>query len=595
LVLLLKRLLVIVDIILGGNYRIKAREDEVMSGINGFNWADRELLSRMNECIRHRGPDGEGVFINDHISLGHVKITAIDSIEKGKQPMHNKDESIWIIFDGKIYNSLLLKKKIEEKGFSLNSKNDTELILYAYEKNGTEAFEYFNGEFAFCLYDSKNKCIYLVRDRLGIKPLYYYYTGNKFIFSSEIKTFHILLECSFDLDENAVLEYFLTRNISSESFFKNIKTVEPGCYIKFDLINNKVSKCTYFDVLHVVSKNQFMRNYDNTEKRLIEELDILLNNVVKDQFVSEIPVGTICSGGVDSSLLTAIAKKYTNDLKIFNVKVDDAFLDESKYAKKVAKHLGLQIIEEVLDKEKFIELYKNCIYLADLPFVHPNSIGIHLINKRAKREGINVILAGEGADELFGGYEHYKYFYRRLLLTKTPILNFFNNKLRGFFYFNDFTGYMLEDANYLLKHYKDLPINDVRRSAYQIFYEMLEFLKDNFEREMTAYILKDMKYYLPPTLREAERMAMGAGVEIRMPYLDNRIVDFASNLPLKFKVNFFKTKYLLKKVAERYLPKDIVYRKKMGFGIPTEKWLGDKSLDFKKVMYTDWEKIFCSC
>ena len=563
-----------------------------MSGINGFNWSDREFITKMNNCIKHRGPDSEEIFVDEYVSFGNVRITAIDS-EK-KQPKSNNDMSIWISFDGKIYNSHLLREKFKNDNFSFDIKTDEELILFAYEKYGTEIFELLNGEFAFCLYDNKKKCIFLIRDRMGIKPLYYYYKDNKFIFSSEIKTFHNILNHSFRLDENAILEYLFTRNISAESFFQDIKTIDPGYYIKFDLDNFKISKLIYFDIYKVVSKNQFLINYKKTEKEIINELDTLLNKVVKDQFLSDIPVGTICSGGVDSSLLTAIAKKYVNHLKIFNVKVDDVFLDESKYAKKVADHLGLHLIEEVLNKKKYNDLYHHCLYLSDLPFVHPNSVGIHLINKRAKKEGINIIIAGEGADELFGGYEHYKYLYRRLFLTKTPLLNMLNSKLKNFFYFNEFTNYMLEDANYLFKHYKELSFNTVRRIAYQNFYEVLEFIEDNFEREMTAYILKDMKYYLPPTLREAERMAMGAGVEIRMLYLDNRIIEFAANLPLQFKVNFFKTKYLLKKVAERYLPKDIIYRKKMGFGIPTEKWLGDENLDFKKVMYADWEKMFFS-
>lgn len=566
-------------------------EEKAMSGINGFNWSDRKFLSKMNECIKHRGSDGEGVFINDNISIGHLRIKELDT-DKGKQPIANKDESIWIAYDGIIYNSQFLKKNFEDKDISLGFKTDSELILNAYEKNGPEVFEYLNGEFAFSLYDSRKKCICLVRDRLGIKPLYYYFNGDKFIFSSEIKTFQHVINQSFSLNENSVLEYFLTRNISSESFFKDVKTVEKGCYLKFDLINKTISEHSYFDIFKIVTKDRLSINYDKTEKELIDELDALLNNVVKDQYVSDMSIGTICSGGVDSSLLTAIAKKYNKDLKIFNVKVDDVYLDESKYAKKVAEYLGLCLIEEELNQKKFNELYQHCIYLADLPLIHPGSVGIYLINKRAKKEGINTILAGEGADELFGGYMHYKYFYRRLFLTKTPLLNFLNNKIRGFFYFKDFTSYMLEDGNYLFGHYKDLPFNTTRRDTHKTFYEALEFLEDNFEREMTAYILKDMKYYLPPTLREAERMAMGAGVDIRMLFLDNRIVDFASNLPLKFKVGFFKTKYLLKKVAERYLPKDIIYRKKMGFGIPTEKWLGDECLDFKKVMYTDWEKMY---
>jgi asparagine synthase (glutamine-hydrolysing) len=226
--------------------------------------------------------------------------------------------------------------------------------------------------------------------------------------------------------------------------------------------------------------------------------------------------------------------------------------------------------------------------------IHTNSVGIYIISKKAKDEGVSVLLSGEGADELFGGYPQYKYFYRRLFLTKTPIFNYLNTKVKNFCYFKDFTSYMMDDANYVLTQYKNLSWNIERNNVNKGFYNALNFLEENIEKEMSSYILKDLKYYLIPLLRRADRMAMGVGLEMRVPYLDNRLVDFAINLPLKFKVSFFKTKYLLKKVAERYLPKDIIYRKKMGFGIPTEKWLGDENLDFKKVMYTDWEKIYFS-
>ena len=563
-----------------------------MSGINGINWPDRTLISKMNDSIKHRGLDGDGIYVDDSVSLGHRRSSIIDISQKGNQPMANEDKSIWITYDGIIYNFPTLKKELINNEKTFESKTDTEVILRLYEEKGTKSFLSYNGMFAFCIYDKNKKCLYLVRDRLGSKPVFYSYKDDKFIFSSEIKTFNIFTDALYSLDYNAILEYFLTRNISTESFFKDVKAIEPGSFVKYDLTNQSISKEKYFDIFNVLSPNIYRDNIEKKEKKLIEELDLMLNKVVRDQLISDVKVGTICSGGVDSSLLTAIAKKYTDDLKIFYVKIDDEYLDESTYSKRVADHLGLELIEELLDRKKFKELYEKCIVLADLPLIHPISVGIHYINKKAKEHGIDVILGGEGADEIFGGYLHYKYLYRRLFVTKTPILNFLNKKLSTILYFKDFTSYMLEDENYIVNYYKHLPWNRDRYNNYKTFYEALNFLNDNFEQEMAAYILKDLKYYLPPTLWEADRMAMGAGVEMRAPFLDNRLVDFAINLPLKYKVGFFKTKYLLKKVAERYLPKDIVYRKKMGFGIPNEKWLNKEKLSFKEIMYSDWEKIY---
>ena len=563
-----------------------------MCGINGFNWSDATLIKKMNQSIKHRGPDDDDFFINKGLSLGHTRLSVIDLSEKARQPMSNEDNSLWLIYNGEIYNFQELREKLENKGHIFKTRSDAEVILHSYEENGMNSFSDFNGIFAFCLYEINKQLLILVRDRLGVKPLYYFHNEHKFVFSSEIKAFFNLNEPPFSLDNTAILEYFFTRNISSESFFENIQKLEPGHYLFYDLQNNTLLKREYFNIYGVVSKEQYLNNKVRREKELIEELDKLLNTVVKDQLVADIPVGTICSGGIDSSLLTAIAKRYCKNLKIFNVRVNDEKLDESKYAKRVADFLGLKLIEEELNENNFKELYKKCITLADLPLIHTNSVGIYLISKRAKDEGISVLLSGEGADELFGGYPQYKYFYRRLSLTKTPILNFVNARIRNFSYFKDFTNYMLDDTNYIITQYKNVPWNAERNNINKRFYEALNFLEENFEKEMSSYILKDLKYYLVPLLRRADRMAMGVGLEMRVPYLDNRVVDFAMNLPLKYKVSYFKTKYLLKKVAERYLPKDIVYRKKMGFGIPTEKWLGDENLDFKKVMYADWEKMY---
>jgi asparagine synthase (glutamine-hydrolysing) len=311
---------------------------------------------------------------------------------------------------------------------------------------------------------------------------------------------------------------------------------------------------------------------------------------VRDQLVADVEVGTICSGGIDSSLLTAIAKKYCKNLKIFNVRVREKNYNESRYAKIVAKHLGLHLIEEELNQKRFIENYKKCIELADLPLIHPNSVGIHLISKKAKEEDISVLLSGEGADEIFGGYPHYKSYYFSSLINKIPLYTYLLGKFKVLLYGKNFSRELIDDLDSLARNYKNLPWIKYRYNVIKNFYKSLDFLDKKFEREMIAYMLKDLKYYLIPILRRTDRMSMGIGLEMRVPYLDYRLVDFAVNVPLKYKVGIFKTKYLLKKVAERYLPKNIIYRKKMGFELPTESWLHND--DVRKVMYLEWKKIF---
>ena len=382
-------------------------------------------MERMNSSIKHRGPDGDGIYIGNGLSLGHTRLSIIDLSENGRQPMTTADESLCIVYNGEIYNYEILKKELEANGHCFHSKTDTEVILQSYAHEGTPSFAKLNGIFAFCLYDKNRGCLYLVRDRLGVKPLYYYADGQRFVFSSEIKGLKNLPEISLTLDENAVLEYFLTMNVSAESFFKNCQSIEPGHYLKYDLKEKTLSVHQYFNVFGTVAKERYLANKGKTEKALVDELDSLLHTVVKDQLMADVPVGSICSGGIDSSLLTALAKQYSKDLKIFNVSVIDKKYNESPYARRVAKHLSLDLIEEELTQKRFIDLYQHCIVMEDLPLVQVNSVGLLLISKRAKAEGISVLLSGDGADELFGGYAKYKFFYARMLFKPNSILPLF--------------------------------------------------------------------------------------------------------------------------------------------------------------------------
>jgi len=545
-----------------------------MCGINGFNWNDIKLIERMNESIKHRGPDDRGIFIDPGVSLGHVRLSILDLSIKGRQPMRDQQKSVWITYNGEIYNFKEIRKDLENKGYKFNSNTDTEVILNSYKAKGIECVKEFNGIFAFCIYDQNKECLYLVRDRLGIKPLYYYYSDGKFLFSSEVKAFKACGELKITIDEPSILEYFHTCNISRESFFKGIKVLKPGHYLKLDLSNNTMSIKEYADVYETISKARYVANKRAKEKDLVNELDELLNRAIKDQLVSDAPLGTICSGGLDSSLVTAIASKYKKDIKILNVKVEGAGFNESKYAHYVARHLGLALIEERLDREKYLELYQHCIDLEDLPLLHPSSVGIYLISKRAKEEGLSVLLSGEGADELFAGYHQYLSYYKLLLLKGIPFMRYILKLKNG----------RPDNAN----HKGDLPSIREMASNMNRIQDSLSYVSNKVERQTLSYILKDLQYYLVPILRRTDRMSMGVGIEMRVPYLDNRLVDFALNLPLKYRLNFSQGKKLLKKVAERYLPREIIYRKKMGFPIPVDEWIGKD--EFKRLMHSSWVK-----
>jgi len=558
-----------------------------MCGINGFSWADEKLVSRMNGLIKHRGPDGDGVYSDASVTLGHVRLAILDVTEKGRQPMASTDKSLWITYNGEIYNFRKLRGDLEKKGRTFRSSTDTEVVLQTFQEQGVRCFPKFNGIFAFCIYDAGGRKLYLVRDRLGIKPIYYFSDGKRFAFSSEVKAFKALDGLAYTIDENAVLEYYLTKNISSEGFFPEIKAVPPGTYLTVNLDDHSVSCREYASIYQSVSEKTYAEYKSASEEALADELDKLLHSVVKDQLVSDVPLGTICSGGIDSSLITAIASTYVKDLKIFNVHVKGRNFDESPHAHKVAQHLGLELIEEELDRDTYLKLYRQCIGFMDLPLMHPNSVGIYLISRRAKKEGLSVLLSGEGADELFGGYPQYLAYQRIRTVNRLPLFRLLR-KARMLF-LDESTKYLLEDGKYLLTEYGSMPWVRARSEVMAKFLERLSFVGDESERELSAYILKDLRYYLVPLLRRTDRMPMAAGLEMRVPYLDNRLLSFAANLPVTYKVRFFDSKRLLKKVAERYLPREVVYRRKMGFPLPVESWLGTG--DVRKLMYAEWEKL----
>jgi asparagine synthase (glutamine-hydrolysing) len=565
-----------------------------MCGINGFSWSDRRLIEEMNRCLKHRGPDDDGTFVNPDVSLGSVRLAILDLSESGKMPMSNQSKTIWVAYNGEIYNFKKLRTDLERAGRRFVSNTDTEVLIQCYERDGIDCVKYLNGIFAFSLYDSVDGCLYLARDRLGIKPLFYYYDGDKLVFSSELKAFRAVAELPLSLDTESILEYRLTKNVEAEGFFKELKPLQPASVLKLELNTKHIDIKTYYDPCSALSRTAWTANKFDTE--LVDKLDRLLNEVIQDQLVSDAPIGSICSGGVDSSLVTAIARQYVDDLTVFNVRVKGS-LDESKYAKRIARELGLNLIIEELDEIKFKDNITRCIGLEDLPLCHPNSVGIYLISKRAKEEGFSVLLSGEGADELFGGYPRYRYYYVRMWLKKvlSPLINGLPDRyeqlLKSSVYeligSDDFVSCLLEDGAQIIFDYHALPWVKNRSASKYRFSQALDFLDNSIERETLTYILKDLSYYLSSLLRRSDRMAMGVGLEMRVPFLDNRLLDLAVNLPLKYKVTAFDTKPLLKRVAKRYLPSSIVNRSKAGFDLPTLEWLGE---DFRHFCYAEWQK-----
>lgn len=555
-----------------------------MCGINGISWENSNDIIAMNESIIHRGPDGNGIYVNNAVSMGHVRLSILDPTAKANQPMTNDSESLVLVYNGELYNFKEIKERLIKKGIQFITDSDTEVILYAYQEYGTAIFKEFNGIFSFVILDKANQKMILVRDRLGIKPLYYGFKGSDIVFSSELKGIKCSLELEFS--EKRTWDYLLSSNITGESYYSNVTPLIPGTYGVFDLSSKQFSIEKYCQLTDLISEKKYYTQSSLTEEKIIDELDELLHMVVKDQMVSDVPIASVGSGGLDSSLITAIAAQYNSNISVYHVKVDDEKCDESKYAKQVAQSLKLELKTEILSKSNYLEYIDYCIDVEELPLSHPNSVGIYLISKKAKEDGVKVLLTGEGADELFGGYHRYKAYQKKLMFNRLPILPKIVKKFSNLLIHPGFGGFSTEDVSSYLEQASFFSFNVERSKFTEELQKAFSFIEDDNDRELKTYISTDLQYYLPPILRRTDRMSMAAGLEMRVPFLDNRLLDFSLNLPLKHQINKYELKYLLKKVGERYLPKDIVYRSKKGFPLPIHDWLGDDN--FKRCMNQKW-------
>jgi asparagine synthase (glutamine-hydrolysing) len=375
-----------------------------MCGINGFNWNNEKLIKKMNDKIEHRGPDDSGVYSDKGISIGNRRLSIIDLSKKGHQPMCNENNDLWIVYNGEIYNFKGIRDELEKNGHKFNSNTDTEVVLHAYEEYGFECLNKFNGMWAFCIYDSNKKILFLARDRIGIKPLYYYWDGKRFIFSSEIKA---ILEHDIERDINKKQLYHYLSFICTtrdETLFKKIYKVPSGNFLVFNLKNNKILKKEYWNV------NNIKIDYSISEEEAIKELKELITKSIVMRRMADVPQGIFLSGGIDSSCLVAINSEFSErPINTFSIYFEDAGekFDESFYARKVAEMFGTNHKEISLNQEMLLKFFPNLIYYQDEPISDPVCVPIAFLSKEVKRSKVKMIHVGEGGDELFVGYKSY--------------------------------------------------------------------------------------------------------------------------------------------------------------------------------------------
>jgi asparagine synthase (glutamine-hydrolysing) len=535
------------------------------------------LLRRMNDVQFHRGPDDNGIFSLGNVYLGSVRLSIIDLTEAGHMPMSDEEGRWWIAYNGEVYNFRELREELVRYGHNFRSKTDTEIVLHAFVEWGDKCLERFVGMFAFAVYDRHNDVITLVRDRFGVKPLYYMTSNNHIFFCSEMKAL-TKINGNIKLNKQRLIEWSLYRNVdilSSETLIENIYSVLPGHIVTIK--HGEIHSRCYYSPLDHVDHIHFDQYSHKSVNAVIHEIETVIDQSVKDLLISDVPVGTLCSGGVDSSLITAVAARYHRQLTAFHVSVSGyPAIDERLYAEQVTSELGVPLVCHSLNGEIFRRELARSIYLNDAPLTHPNSVAFLLICQVARQNGVTVLLSGEGADELFGGYA---WRYRRYIqmVRARRFLRLLPNKIRKGI---ELAGYACNELptttflfDQLLPHTVSFIDRYARRDWYQRCEDAYDFVTKPSERASLGAMLGDLADFLTPLLRRLDRMSMGASVECRVPFLDHRLVEKVINLPLGFRVGKRVDKWVLKEVAARHLQPNIVKRRKVGFPVPLNDYI----------------------
>ncbi|WP_299107776.1 asparagine synthase (glutamine-hydrolyzing) [uncultured Tenacibaculum sp.] len=564
-----------------------------MCGILGYFGGNQERFIEKTklEDIAHRGPDFSSSTSLDNCFLGHTRLSILDLSENGNQPMHSKDNRYFIIFNGEIYNHIELRQKYLDK-VDFVSTSDTETILYGVIEYGIDFISKLNGIFAFCFYDTLTNDYMVVRDHFGVKPLYYHINEKELCFSSELKAILPFLDDK-SIDLHTVKKHVNFLWSTGESTMLNeVKKLLPGHLITG---NSKDHSKVKFQQYYTIPFND-SKIEKKLEEHYIDELEEKLINAVERQMLSDVPIGFFLSGGLDSSLIVAIARKLYPDRKIksYTIKspeiVKEGFSDDLFYAEKVAQHLNvdLSIVNADTDVLKFFD---KIVYHLDEPQSDSAPINVYNICSQARKDGIKVLLGGTAGDDLFSGYRRHqaldlekyfevipvgirkvlkkgvsrldkkKPFFRRLNKLLANIDKSKNERMMGYFSWlapETLNGLFLERNNSdVFKRFKELnnqipdSTSDLNR---MLFWELNTFLVDH-------------------NLNYTDKLSMATGVEVRVPFLDKELVEFSTKIPVELKLKGKETKYILKKVAERYLPKEVIYRPKTGFGAPVREWI----------------------
>lgn len=566
-----------------------------MCGITGFtrlqqsDLETKKIITEMTDSLVHRGPDGEGYYIDTNIALGHRRLSIID-LETGNQPIFNEDRSVVVVYNGEIYNYRELRQQLELKGHKFYTKSDTEVIVHLYEDFGKDCVKKLNGIFAFSLWDKKLNKLILARDRLGVKPLHYMNINGHFVFGSEIKGIlrHPLI--NREIDMLSLSKYLIYEYVPApHTIFKHINKLLPAYTLEYDF-QTKTTK------LEQYWSPDFVNKFTNIEEEeAVERLLSILRSVVRKELVSDVPLGLFLSGGIDSNTLAFLMSEI-GDVNSFCIGFTDRSFDESRHAREIAKFLGIKYKEEILDYQIMHKMIPEIVNFMDEPLADASIIPTYFLSKFA-RNHITVALSGDGGDELFAGYDTYQAhrlarYYKLIPLIPRKIINFLidslpvsRSNLSLDFRLKKFKSGLDYEAAYrnviwlgsfTNKQVKELIAADINLNDAALFKDV-----DNYAAEIANIgdIIEKMQYldlklYLQDDiLVKVDRASMANSLEVRVPFLNYELVDFVTRLPANFKLNGFKTKYILKKAIKNKIFGKILNRRKKGFGIPVAEML----------------------
>ncbi|MBI4257078.1 asparagine synthase (glutamine-hydrolyzing) [Candidatus Uhrbacteria bacterium] len=554
-----------------------------------------QVLQTMGQALKHRGPDDEGEMIlhqgGGSVGLGHKRLTIIDLSAAGRQPMPNEDETIWLTFNGEIYNYRELKKELEDKGHRFQSRTDAEVIVHLYEEMGTGCLEKLKGMFAFGLWDSDQKALFLARDRLGKKPLHYAFVDGGIVFASEIKALIKHPQLSKELDLMSLNKYLTFEYIPAPaSIFQKVKKLEPGHYLLYR--DGQAQSGKYWDIPLVDNPIGF-----KTEAEYLEQLREILDRAVRRRLVADVPVGVFLSGGIDSGMVAAVATRANQDLECFSIGFDDPSFDERKYATRVANALNVKHRLKMFSSQEMLESLHVLPDIMDEPLADASILPTYLLSKFTA-ESVKVALSGDGGDELFAGYPTYQahrlvtYYdflpgsVKAVLRGVASCLPVSHDNISTDFKIKQFLKgagvsseirFFIWMGAFIDSEKKELLSDDLNAELrkHNTYEDIFAYINDSkLTKDLERILYLSMKLYLQDgVLVKVDRASMANSLEVRCPLLDHEFVEFVCGLPMLYKLNGLKTKYLLKKATQGILPRSVVYRQKKGFGIPISRWL----------------------